>query len=69
MQINEWRQIAESLGDDGVGLRLELDHLAADPSPARLSRAISAAFWTAERHGGRSARSLIDDMREAIAAS
>lgn len=65
-EIARWQTTAETLGDEAAGLRLELTNLAADPSPHRLARALSAAFWTAERVGSRTAVELIDDMREAL---
>jgi len=67
-ELARWTATADSLGGEAAGLRLELSNLAADPSPHRLARALSAAFWTAERAGSGAAVELIADMREALAS-
>jgi len=67
-RLVRWQNTANALGDTAIGLRLELHHLAANPTPHRLARAISAAFHLAERHGTREVTDMIAEMQDAFAS-
>lgn len=64
--VDRWTATAASLGEPGIGLRLELQHLAAEPSPNRIARAIASAFWTAEYHRSPEVLELVTELQEAL---